>query len=50
MIPSDSGIKRYVLLCVAYPQDKPGNEQENYDRLLEEEVRAFARYAPQQPE
>ena len=43
VIPSDSETALYALLRVAYPRDDPGNEQENYDRLLEEEVRAFAR-------
>ena len=43
MIPSDSGTTLYALLRVAYPKDDPENEQENYDRLLEEEARAFAR-------
>lgn len=42
MIPSDSGETLYALLRVAYPKVDEGNEQENYDMLLEKEVRAFA--------
>ena len=42
MIPSDSGVTLYALLRVAYPKDDEGNDQENYDVLLEKEVRAFA--------
>jgi hypothetical protein len=50
MIPSDSGTALYTLLRVAYPKDDPENEQEDYCELLEKEVHAFARYAPQQTE
>ena len=50
LIPSDSGTTLYALLRVAYSKDDPENEQDNYCKLLEKEVRAFARYTPQQTE